>query len=252
VNRNCLVVFVSIAVCLVSVARAQEGGKPGRTVLDGVYTDAQARRGAEAYQNSCGKCHEGADVDGPPLTGDPFIDRWREDSLASLFGFIKANMPQDAPGKLAEPAYRDIVAYLLQANMYPVGGQELTAETLSSTELVGHSGPQPLPTNSLVRVVGCFAAGNGGSWMLNRAAEPQRTREPDHSTAEELRGSAAKALGTQTFRLDSLEDLTLIHPETFAGHKVQAKGVLIRQPNNDRIHVASLETVATACGSPNR
>jgi mono/diheme cytochrome c family protein len=236
------------AACLASRAMAQEN----RTVLDGVYSDAQAKRGAEAYQTSCGKCHEGADVDGPPLTGDPFVDRWREDSLAGLFGFIKANMPQDAPGKLADAAYRDIVAYLLQANMYPAGNQELTAAALGATELVGHNGRQPLATNSMVRVIGCLEAGSGGAWIVARAAEPSRTREPEHSTPEELRAAAAKPLGTQSFRLQNLDDLAAVHPDALKGHKVQAKGVLIRQPNNDRINVASLESVAAACGSTGR
>lgn len=234
--------------CLAWPVFAQESAS-GRTVLDGAYSEAQARRGADVYQTSCGKCHEGADVDGPPLSGDPFIDRWREDTLASLFGFIKANMPQDAPGKLTDAAYRDIVAYLLQANMYPAGNQELTAGALGATELVGHRGRQPLPTNSMVRVVGCLEAGSGGAWIIARAAEPARTREPEHSTPEELRAAAAKPLGTQTFRLQNLEDLTAVHPDSLKGQKVQAKGVLIRQPNNDRINVASLETVAAACGA---
>lgn len=247
-NHNRTVLFVLFSVSLASRGMAQSGP----TVLDGVYTGAQARRGADAYQTSCGKCHEGADVDGPPLTGDPFIDRWREDSLASLFSFVKSNMPQDAPGKLTDSAYRDIVAYLLQANMYPAGNQELTAQSLGATELVGHNGRQPLPTNSTVRVVGCLEAGPGGAWMVARAAEPSRTREPQHSTPEELRTAATIRLGAQTFRLQNLEDLAAVHPDALKGQKVQAKGVLIRQLNNDRINVASLESVAAVCDSPGR
>ena len=88
--------------------------------------------------------------------------------------------------------------------------------------------------------------------MVARAAEPSRTREPDHSTPEELRAAAAKPLGTQTFRLQNLEDLTAVHPDALKGQKVQVKGVLIRQPNNDRINVASLETVAAACSATGR
>jgi len=251
VNHSRSILLLPVALCLAWPESAQERAS-GRTVLDGVYTDAQARRGTEAYQTSCGKCHEGADVDGPPLSGDPFIDRWREDSLASLFAFIKANMPQDAPGKLADSAYRDIVAYLLQANMYPAGNQELTAEALGATELVGHNGRQPLPTNSMVRVVGCMEADSGGTWIITRAGEPGRTREPDHSTPEELRAAATKPLGMQSFRLQNLEDLTAVHPDALKGQKVQAKGVLIRQPKNDRINVASLESVAASCGSTGR
>src|SRR3954463_3140802 len=69
-----------------------------RTVLDGVFTAAQAERGSAGFSEKCAPCHEGADVEGPPLTGTPFIERWREDTLDGLFEFIKTRMPQTAPG----------------------------------------------------------------------------------------------------------------------------------------------------------
>src|SRR3954471_16338866 len=108
-----------------------------RTVLDGVFTAAQAERGSGVFSEKCATCHEGADVDGPPLTGTPFIERWREDTLDGLFDFIRTRMPQTAPGSLPPAAYVDIVAYLLQANDYPAGGRELTPDLLRSTLLVG-------------------------------------------------------------------------------------------------------------------
>ena len=223
------------------------GQPPRRNVLAGVYTDAQAKRGAEAYQANCAKCHEGADVDGPPLTGDPFIDRWRDDSLATLFDFIKTEMPQDKPGKLDNSGYRDILAYLLQANDYPSGPQELSADAVRDTDLVGKQGPQLLPTNALVRTVGCLEP-NGSGWMLANAAQPNRTRVTDHSTPDELRSSAAKPLGKQSFRLQNLDDLSNFHGDALRGHKVQVKGVLVRDEDKVRINVASLDSVATTCG----
>src|SRR4051812_45300858 len=78
-----------------------------RTVLDGVFTAAQADRGDAVYNEKCATCHEGADVDGPPLTGMPFVDRWREDTLDGLFEFITTRMPQTAPGSLPESTYLD-------------------------------------------------------------------------------------------------------------------------------------------------
>ena len=229
------------AALLVSIAA------PAATVLDGVYSDAQAGRGAALYQARCAGCHDGADVDGPPLTGDPFIDRWREDSLASLFDFIRTNMPQDAPGKLDDAAYRDLLAYLLQANKYS-SGKELTPESLPAIDLVGHSGPQPLPTNAVIRATGCLSQGANNAWMLANAAEPKRTRAADHSTPEELASSAAASLGSQSFKLQNLEDLPAFHGDALKGHKVLVKGVLIRQTGNDRINVGLIENLASACG----
>src|SRR5271169_2086912 len=81
-----------------------------RTVLDGVYSDAQAARGAALFGAKCAGCHEGADVDGPPLELDPFVERWREDSLQPLFTFLKTKMPQDAPGSLTEANYLDLLS----------------------------------------------------------------------------------------------------------------------------------------------
>src|SRR6266699_1645318 len=102
------------------------GAQKTKTVRDGVYTLAQATRGEQVFGMNCARCHQGADVDGPPLTGDPFIDRWREDNLVSLFTFIQTRMPQDSPGNLKEGAYLDVLAYLLQANNYAAGSVELT------------------------------------------------------------------------------------------------------------------------------
>jgi S-disulfanyl-L-cysteine oxidoreductase SoxD len=233
---------------LLSAALLRAQAPAAKTVRDGVYSGAQAARGESAFGMNCAKCHEGADVDGPPLTGDPFIDRWREDNLVSLFTFIRTKMPQDAPGKLTESAYLDILAYLLQRNGNPAGPAELSSASLASTLLVGPDGPKPLPTNALVRVVGCLTPGTGNTWTVARAADAERTREGDQTTPDELKSAAAKPLGTRTFRLQNLAELQPpVDPGGWKGHKVQAKGVLIRQTNNDRINVISLMTVASDC-----
>src|SRR2546423_13020472 len=125
-ERLAVAVLLSVAIL---------GAQKAKTVRDGVYTEAQATRGESVYGMNCAKCHEGADVDGPPLEGDPFIDRWREDSLAALFNFIKTKMPQDSPGKLSDSVYRDILSYLLRSNDYPSGKQELSAEVMQGTLL---------------------------------------------------------------------------------------------------------------------
>jgi hypothetical protein len=224
-------------------------GAQTKTVRDGVYTSAQAMRGEAAYGMNCAKCHEGADVDGPPLTGDPFIDRWREDSLTGLFTFIRTKMPQDSPGKLTESAYLDILSYLLQANSNPAGSAELAAGSLDGILLVGRNGPKPLPTNALVRLTGCLTPGTGTAWSLTKSTDAERTRDGEQTTPEELKAAAAKPLGTQTFRLQNLTELRAgFNPDSFKGQKVHVKGVLIRQTNNDRVNVTSLEPVASSCG----
>ena len=102
-----------------------------------LYTQAQAERGEGVYSTSCIGCHEGQDADGPELTGKVFLDRWREDTLESLFTFIKTTMPGNTPGSLHERAYADIVAFILEANGLPAGKNELRPDMVGSILLVG-------------------------------------------------------------------------------------------------------------------
>ena len=104
-----------------------------RSVWDGVYTDAQAKRGRDAYQYSCATCH-GPDLEGdsgrdvPALYGEDFVREWSRNSLKELSDLIRNGMPKDSPGSLSAQTYTAIVAFLLQANEFPVGVQELPVD----------------------------------------------------------------------------------------------------------------------------
>ena len=215
------------------------------TARDGVYTAAQAARGEAAYSTSCVACHEGTDADGPKLTGTPFLDRWREDTLESLFTFIKTRMPGNLPGGLDEHTYVDILAYLLQANDLRAGEQELRADMVGSIQLVGTEGPRPLPNLTIIRAVGCLSPGANNTWALVKAGglAAVRSRTVDGTTPEELKSSAAQPLGAQTFPLLSVTE----QGASYAGHKVQVKGVLTRQNQVERINVMFLDSVAQTC-----
>lgn len=248
VHRILWWLFAALAL-LLNRAFAQEGSG-GKTVLDGVYTEAQAKRGEESYNVNCAGCH-GDDLTGRvmgPLRGNGFLDLWREDDLAYLFTHIKTRMPGNAAGSLPEKTYLDILAYVLQVNTFPGGSQELTAESVTHIRFVGPGGPQPLSTNALVEVTGCFS-GSSGTWILARATEPARTHDAEQITPEELKSAASGRLGSGTFSLQDLEDLPpAFKPEGLQGHKVLTKGVLVRRSGNDRINVISIETVSLSCG----
>ena len=81
--------------------------------------------------------------------------------------------------------------------------------------------------------------GQGGS------PAPVRSRTVDGTTPEELKGSAAQPLGTQTFPLLSVTQ----QAASYAGHKVQVKGVLTRQNQVERINVMFLDSVGQTCGA---
>ncbi len=97
-----------------------------------VYTETQAARGQAAYQNHCAFCHldDLSGFRGLPLTGPEFIARWNEPgvTLENFLSFVTSAMPQEEPGTLRPQEYLDVVAYILQANGYPAGERELTAE----------------------------------------------------------------------------------------------------------------------------
>ena len=239
-RRSLIVFIVSAAGLATAVAQAPT------TVLDGVYTPAQAARGEAAYSASCSGCHEGQDADGPELTGKALLDRWREDTLEPLFTFIKTRMPGNLPGSLDARVYADIVAYILQANMLPAGTRELDPELVGSIQLVGPEGPRPLSNLTIVRAVGCLRPQGNNAWALANASSPRpvRARIVDGTTPEELNISAAQPLGTRTFPLLSVTQRSA----AYAGQKVQVKGVLTRQNTTERINVMSLESVAPTCG----
>jgi len=241
-----LLVAVGLSLGLCQIASPQDR-KIRKTVWDGVYTTTQAERGKAAYGAKCSMCHL-ADLTGynGALKGDHFMEHWRESVLNDLFANISSTMPRDAPGTLSEGVYLDILSYVLSANAFPPGANELTKDTLGSIQVEGKAGPQEVPTGALVDVTGCLEESPGKGWILTQATDPIRTRNPNDPTAEELKAWAAKPLGTHTF---GLMDAASYLPESHKGEKVGAKGLMIRVPGGDRINLTSLRMTGLKCGS---
>ena len=115
---------------------------PARSVQDGVYSDAQASRGQALYAQRCAGCHgpalEGAQA--PPLAGDAFVGKFRQEPLSALFIKIRYTMPP-APPVAAEPGTKplpvaprltaeqgaDLVAHVLKTNGFPAGKADFPA-----------------------------------------------------------------------------------------------------------------------------
>jgi S-disulfanyl-L-cysteine oxidoreductase SoxD len=102
----------------------------GRSTQDGVYTEAQARRGEAGYSKSCTGCH-GPDLTGvdaaPSLTGGEFNAGWNDLTLDDLFDRIRTTMPGDAPGSLSSEQCADILAFILAKDGFAAGPSELVA-----------------------------------------------------------------------------------------------------------------------------
>jgi mono/diheme cytochrome c family protein len=105
---------------------------------DGVYTQAQAKRGELTYAQNCLICH-GPDLLGgemaPPLVGGTFQSNWNEQSLGDLFERIRISMPLNAPGSLASQQVAEVMAYLLSKDGYPVGQTELWTQVEALKEI---------------------------------------------------------------------------------------------------------------------
>jgi mono/diheme cytochrome c family protein len=94
-----------------------------------VYTTAQAERGRTAFETSCAACHR-PDLSGrgaaiPALRGDAFTGERHGTSVGELFELVRTTMPPGRAATLAPEVYTDLVAYLLSANAFPPGDDEL-------------------------------------------------------------------------------------------------------------------------------
>lgn len=118
----CALLFAATGLHVTLRAQAQ-------SVADGVFTDAQAKRGTKLYAEQCASCH-GEDLSGvadlfPALTGDSFIMTWQGKSVGDLFEKISTTMPALDPGSLKPEQVADVVADILSASKYPAGTTEL-------------------------------------------------------------------------------------------------------------------------------
>jgi mono/diheme cytochrome c family protein len=119
--------FAAIATATLAT-RAQD-----TTVWDGVYTEEQATRGEALYGEHCVRCH-GATLQGngegaKSLTDATFKSTWNGVPMGALFDRIRLSMPQDKPGSLTRQQVADLLAFLLRANKFPAGKNELVRQT---------------------------------------------------------------------------------------------------------------------------
>jgi mono/diheme cytochrome c family protein len=124
-----LVEGLGVATCaLMAVAAlAQE-----RTIWDGVYTEAQAKRGEALYFERCVRCHGptlmgGTDGAGP-LVGPTFKGNWNGVPLGQMLDRVRQTMPQDKPATLSRQQSADVLTFILRANSAPAGQAELSRQ----------------------------------------------------------------------------------------------------------------------------
>lgn len=222
-----------------------------RGVWDGIFTGAQADRGkSAATQARCTGCH-GPELGGteraPALKGPPFLANWEDGSVNRLFAKIRDGMPPGNTDQLSPAAKLDVVTFLLRENGFPVGSIELPSdpEALDLIQIVKRGADTATAPNfALVQVIGCLAGTPDTGWMLTDATEPIVTRD-DRPTTAALKNAEAKPLGRQTLRLVSV--VASLKPESLKGAKVEARGLLYREPAYADLNLTSLTPVTSRC-----
>ena len=146
VGLACLWLTAGAGAAALSGRRPAQAATATSTLWSGVFSAAQAKRGLLEYARSCEHCH------GPSLTGNPtdevpslvadgFMFHWKGRTVQDLYARLSKSMPSDAPGSLDAGTYLDLVAYLLEANGFPSGQQDLDRDRLSA--LVVEKSPPP-------------------------------------------------------------------------------------------------------------
>jgi mono/diheme cytochrome c family protein len=126
--KQTIVVFAATFLAVAALS-----AQSSRTVSDGVFTDAQQKRGEAIYTRECSTCH-GERLKGgegsPPLTGTEFNDNWNNKTVADLFDKIRQTMPAppEQPGKLSPQQTSDVVAHILSVAGFPSGSTELPSD----------------------------------------------------------------------------------------------------------------------------
>jgi len=212
------------------------------SVWDGVYTEAQAARGARAYAEHCGRCH-GSDLSGGEyraLRGDRFWASWQGTSVGDLLQRISTTMPMSengaAAGSLGAGVYADIVAHILRSNEFPAGTSALTADSGAGVRIVPAGGATELPAGSFIYVLGCLAPGEGRDWLVRQATLPARV-----TSGQEI--DLSMPPGDREFALKFV--ITPLGP--LSGHRVAVRATLMGDGGVDGLNVTSVESVSESC-----
>jgi hypothetical protein len=237
--RLTFVLFAALFLASMGHAIVSAQAKPtGRTVWDGVYTDAQAERATATFSSTCSRCHTLTADGNRPLSGDKFWEGFTQKSVADLLGFVSKNMPNGQGGTLPAATYNDLVALILKSNGFPAGSTELAPESITNVQIIPKDGPGELPANTLVRIVGCLAPKSGSDWTLTSATEPERIEKTVVGPED-----ATRALGTRTTALK----FVLSRLDQHVGKRMSVTGLLLGKGGVDGVNVSTVNRVGETC-----
>ena len=91
--------------------------------MDGIYTVAQAERGAGLFDSLCARCHSVQE-----FSGRSFDVIWAGVPAAALYVRIANTMPLDQPGSLGIPQVTALMAHIFDENKMPAGTTPLEGD----------------------------------------------------------------------------------------------------------------------------
>lgn len=133
-SKKSVAVWMGVAVLAVSIPGVVQQvlfAQAASTTRDGVYTVEQAQQGKALYQKQCASCH-GTALEGKgknvPLTGNVFLDKWTDQTLADLFMKTNTTMPASSPGTMTPDETSRVLAYILSMNQFQSGKNPLPTD----------------------------------------------------------------------------------------------------------------------------
>jgi mono/diheme cytochrome c family protein len=109
-----------------------------RTVRDGVFSAAQAERGARVFESICANCHELAEL----TAAGAYLDEVEGKPLWETFEYVSTEMPEDDPASLRPEEYAAVLAYILSVYGLPSGDTDLAVDQ-GSLEAIAIVRPAP-------------------------------------------------------------------------------------------------------------
>lgn len=147
-----------------------------KTVWDGVYTTAQATRGAVLFDAECAACHGPSGAGGgmaAPLVGAAFSANYDGLTVGDLFDRNRSTMPPGKEGQLSAEQNADIAAFMLQFNAFPAGEKELPAQGMLLRS-IKYLAAQPEQPNQGNRPPGTHQDNTRGEEWITRLERPER------------------------------------------------------------------------------
>jgi mono/diheme cytochrome c family protein len=122
-RRIATTLILAWALAVLNGAPGHASAEDPTTILDRIYSVAQAERGESLFKRSCTGCHAATD-----FAGGMVASHWEGGTVEDIYDVIANYMPANDPGSLKPQEAADIIAFFLHMDGYPVGYGDLPGD----------------------------------------------------------------------------------------------------------------------------